>query len=251
MPRDSSEKSKAPQSLKFQQSLIDVLGSAIEARVIQERDLEPDHFGWLLGPDPNSPRSVGISPAYSQSGGLPALACALDSRVLIINFLSSTAYADGNVNGGGTRPRNTKRREMLEEKLLCHPLVTLYAFDLVQLALCLHLHTHLRLTEAIDIQSALHIPDRSIVDSVKVVLSDTIPIFSDNIHNTFENMLYKSNKDIELMGLVQRAWLCGWIGQYDYEGIRDMFYKSPKVDMTKFSAGVRNLLFIRSGLVPR
>ena len=238
MPRHSPERTKAFHAHKFQQSLVDVSSSDIEARDIHEKDLETDHLEWLLGPDQNSPRSVGISPAYSQKGGLRVLACALDIRVLVIKFHNSEAYGDGDVNGSGTRPRNTKRRKMLEEKMLCHPLITLYAFDLAQLALSLRLHTHLRLTEAIDIQSALRIPDRSIVDSVTVVVGDSIPVFSDNVHNTFENMLYKSNKDIELSGLVQRAWLCGWIGQYDFEGVKDLFYKSPKVDTTKFSEDV-------------
>src|SRR5712672_3113959 len=72
MLRGSPERTKAFHAHKFQQSLVDVSSSDIEARDIQEKDLETDHLEWLLGPDQNSPRSVGISPAYSQKGGLVA-----------------------------------------------------------------------------------------------------------------------------------------------------------------------------------
>jgi hypothetical protein len=237
MGRHSSENSSAAQPLKFYQTLIDEPTGNIEARVVHEKDLdETDHIQWLLGPDSNSPRSVGISPAYSQSGSLPVLACALDTRILVIRFHSSKAYEDGST---GTRPRNLERRNMLESELLCSPRCTLYAFDLAFLALSLSLHIHLRLTDAIDIQSALQVPDRSVVDSVRAVITDASLVFSDNITSAFENMLYKSSKNKDLTDLAQRAWLSYYIGHYDFEAIKDMFYKAPKVDMTKFSDNVR------------
>jgi hypothetical protein len=234
MPRNS----KPVQPMMFHQRLIDEDIDTIEARVVHEKDLEPSHLQWLLGSDGNSPRSVGISPAYSQSGGLPALACALDTRVLVINFHSSIPYRDG-ATSSGTVPRNVERRRLLEFEFLCHPLCTLYAFDLANIALSLHLHLHLHLTDAIDIQSALKIPDRSVVSSIESVIGDACQIWSENVDHAFENMIYRSSKHIDLTDLVQRAWLCSYIGQYDFEAIRDMFYKAPKVDTEKFSQDVR------------
>lgn len=227
--------------MSFTQVLIDDDIDNIEARVVHEKDLEETDLQWLLGPDGNSFRSVGISPAYSQSGGLPALACAVGTRVLVIKFHSSKPYRDGATNCD-TVPRNAERRNLLEDELLCHPLLTLYAFDVANIALSLHLHLHLRLTEAIDIQSALGIPDRSVVLSVKAVIADACQVWSENIERAFENVTYRSSKNKELTDLVQRAWLCSYIGQYDFKAIRDMFYKAPKVDTFKFKQCVRRFL---------
>jgi hypothetical protein len=225
----------------FNQNLIDEYIDNIEARVVHEKDLKPIHLQWLLGPDGNSPRSVGISPAYSQSGSLPALACALDTRVLVINFHSSKPYRDG-ATSSGTMPRNVERRRLLEYELLCHPLCTIYAFDLANIALSLHLHLHLHITDAIDIQSALQIPDRSVVLSVQYVIADACKVWTENIDRAFENLTYLSSKHKDLTDLVQRAWLCSYLGRYDFEAIRDMFYKAPKVDTAKFSKDVRRFL---------
>jgi len=244
--RKSSKESTVAQPFLFYQTLIDEDIESIQARVVHEKELEEDHIQWLLGPDGvNSPRSVGLSPAYSKSGGLRALACANDTRILVITFHSTQAYPDGNMGGSGTLPRNMERRtQVLEDLLLCNPLHTLYAFDLAPLALSLRLHLHLHLTDAVDIQSATKAPDRSIAAAVQVVIADASPIFADNITTTFERMLYESSKQKDLTDLVQRAWLCGYIGQYDFGTIKDMFANAPKVDMKKFSVGVRYLSFI-------
>lgn len=227
----------------FNQILIDEHIDSIEARFVHEKDLEPDLLHWLLGDaSGDSPRSVGLSPAYSLSGGLQALACALDTRVLIIKFHSTKSNLDGGATGSGAQTKNEVRRNLLKEEFLCHPLCTLYAFDLAPLALSLHLHFHLHLTEAIDIQSALRIPDRSVIDSVKCVIADASPIFSENIVRAFDNVLYQTSKHKDLTDLVQRAWLCCYIGQYDFEAIKDLFYKAPKVDTEKLSQDVRRFL---------
>jgi regulator of nonsense transcripts 1 len=242
--RKSSKESTPAQPFLYYQTLIDENIESIQARIVHEKELEADHFQWLLGPDGvNSPRSVGISPAYSKSGGLPALACANDTRILVITFHSARAYRDG-TDGSGTLPRNMKRRTLLEDQLLCNPLHTLYTFDLAPLALSLHLHLHLHLTEAVDIQSATKAPDRSIVAAVQVVIADASPIFSDIITSTFTRMLFESSKNKDLTDLVQRAWLCGYLGQYDFGTVKDMFANAPKVDMKKFSVDVRHLLYL-------
>jgi hypothetical protein len=238
----SSGKPAPFQPMLFDQTLIDEFIDNIEARVVHEKDLEPTHLQWLLGPDGTSPRSVGISPAYSQSGSLPALAFALDTRVLVINFHKSMPYRDG-ANASGTVSRNVERRGLLEYELLCHPLCKLYGFDFANIALSLHLHLHLRLTDAVDIQSALRIPDRSVVSSVETVIADAFKVWSENIDRAFENMIYQSSKHKDLTDLVQRAWLCSYIGRYDVEAIKDMFYKAPKIDTAKFSQDVRRFLY--------
>jgi hypothetical protein len=245
----SPKKSEAAQPTMFYQTLIDKPdNNNVEARIVVEKELKQDDIQWLLGPgDVDSPRSVGISPAYSKSGGLPFLACAHDTRVLVIKFHSTKAYRDGNASGNGTasQPPNLGRRNELENELLCNPLCTLYAFDLAPLALSLRLHLHLHLTDAIDIQSVLKAPDRSILNAIRVVIADPFEILSSNITNAFERMLYEPNKDSNhrtssdhraLSDLVQRAWLCGYIGQCDLGVIKD---KVPKVDMKKFSDDVR------------
>lgn len=241
MPRNPSNKSTATRSLSFDQRFIDEPTDGIEARFVHEKDLEPALLQWL-GLD-GTPHSVGISPAYSKSGGLPALACAVDTRVIIVEFYSTKPNLDGGPSGSSAQIRNAERRNLLKEQLLCHPLYPLYAFDLAPLALSLH-QFHLRLTEAIDIQSAVRTPDRSVVDSVQKVIGDASQIFSKNITHAFENMLYPTRpcKDLDFGDLVQRAWLCWYIGQSSSEAIRDMFDKAPKVDTATFSQNVRRFL---------
>jgi hypothetical protein len=242
----SPKKSEAAQPTMFYQRLIDKPdNNNIEARIVREKDLKTSDVQWLLGPgDVDSPRSVGISPAYSKPGGVSFLACAHDTRVLVINFNGTRARRDGNASGNGTssRPPNLGRRNQLENELLCNPLYTLYAFDLAPLALSLRLHFHLHLTDAIDIQSVLKPPDRSIMNAIGEVIADSFKILSSNITNAFERMLYepsngKDSNHRALSDLVQRAWLCGYIGQCDSGVIKD---KVPKVDMKKFSDDVRH-----------
>lgn len=236
----SHAEATVPKTYCFDQTFIDEPIGNILARVVRERELEITDIQWLFGSDSNSPRSVGISPAYSKSGSLPALACALGNRVLILLFLKSKSYEDGSTSG--PRPRNIERRELLEQELLSHPDCTLYAFDLAPLALSLRLHLHLHVSNAIDIQSAiesaLRAPSRLPVDSVQVIVSDASTIFTDNITTAFETTLYVSDKHKDLTALVQRAWLCGYLGQYDLGTAKDLFYKAPKIDMKKFSTDV-------------
>jgi hypothetical protein len=78
--------------------------------------------------------------------------------------------------------------------------------------------------------------------SVQSVIADACPIWSENIDRAFENTIYRSSKHKDLTDLVQRAWVCSFIGQYDFEAIREMFYKAPKVDTAKFSQDVRRFL---------
>jgi len=244
--RKSPEKSEAAQPPMFYQRLIDKPGdNNIEARIVHEKELKTDDIQWLLGPgDVDSSCSVGISPAYSKSGGLPVLACAHDTRILIIKFYGTKAYRDGNTSGTGTpsQPPNLGRRNQLENELLSNPLYTFYAFDLAPLALSLRLHFHLHLTDAIDIQSVLEAPDRSVMNAIRVAMADSFEILPRNITSTFERMLYEPNngkdqKHRDFSDLVQRAWLCGYLGQHDTGVIKD---KVPTVDMKKFSDDVRH-----------
>ena len=228
MPRPS-------QSPSFQQTFINEnIDNTIEVRIVHEKKLEATDLQWLFNSASNSPRSVGISPAYSKSGNLPTLACALDNRVLIINFPSSDPYDDGSTNG--PRPRDIiKRRNRLEQELLCHPDCTIYSFDVATLALSLHLHHHLHLSNAIDIQSALPVDSRSPVDSVRAIVGDQI--FEDRIISSFETTAYGSDKQ-DNTDSAQMAWLCGYLGRYEVGNTKDLFYAAPKVDTRKFSARV-------------
>ncbi|KAF8263883.1 hypothetical protein EI94DRAFT_1806535 [Lactarius quietus] len=219
-PQSPNRHEATTKTYSYDQTFIDEPLESIEARVVRERELEITDLEWLFGSQANSPRSVGISPAYSKSGTLPALACALGNRVLVINFLSSKPYEDGITIG--PRPRNIERRNKLEQELLSHPDCTLYAFDLAPIALSLRLHLHLHISNAIDIQSALPVPTRSPVDSVQVVQTQGP---------------YCTGAE----GLA-----CGYIGQYDLGTAQDLFYKAPKVDMKKFSADVSLVLTYRN-----
>ena len=228
-----------PAASSYFQNFIDgPIDSVIETRIVREKALESTDFEWLFDSLANSPRSVGVSPAYSKSGSLPSLACALGNRVLVINFSSSKARGDGR-RTSGARPR--ERRSRLEQELLCHPDCTLYSFDLATLALSLHIHFNIHLANAIDIQSALPVRSRSPVDSVRVIVSDQI--FEDRIASTFETVVHGYDEQKNLDSLVQMAWLCGYLGQYDLGNTKDLFYAAPKVDTRKFSMDVSCFFF--------
>ncbi|KAI0264461.1 hypothetical protein BC834DRAFT_265535 [Gloeopeniophorella convolvens] len=234
MSRQSSHRSQPGAVSAIYQNFIDAPIAAIEVRCIRERDLAIADIEWLFGFVANSPRSVGISPAYSQSGGMPALAFALGERALVIELLSSKAEpgADSSV----PRMRNAERRKLLEKELLCHPDCTFYAFDFAPVVLSIYIHLQVHLSNGIDIQSALPVPSRSPEDSVHAVIGDALPVYATNITTAFDNMLYGTDKKkAEQTALVQRAWLSGYIGQYDSSNVKDMFYAAPKIDLKKFS----------------
>jgi hypothetical protein len=220
------------------QNFIDKPIDPIYPRIVRDKDLETTDLQWLVGSDSDSPRSVGISPAYSQSGGLLALACVFGTRTLIIKFHSSNADHDS--NSSRTQRQIRERHNRLEEGLLCNPHCTHYAFDLAPLALSLHLHFNVHLANAIDIQSALPVTSRDVIDSVKFIIGDAFPFWVENITSAFE---IKSNKEKDdLIALVQRAWLCHYLGQCDLGNVKDMFSIAPKVDVRVFSEQVSHLV---------
>jgi hypothetical protein len=222
------------------QNLIDEPIDNIDPRIVHDKDLETTDLQWLVGPDSNSPRSVGISPAYSQYGGLPALACVFGTRALIIKFRSSKV--DRNSNSSGNQRQIRERHNRLEE-LLCNPHNTHYAFDLAPLALSLHLHYNVHLANAIDIQSALPqaVTSRDVIDSVKFIIDDRSSFWVENIASAFESKSDKQLEKDDLIALVQRAWLCHYLGQYNLGNVKDMFSAAPKVDMRVFSEHVSSL----------
>ncbi|KAH9178234.1 P-loop containing nucleoside triphosphate hydrolase protein [Lactarius sanguifluus] len=224
----------ASQSLSFYQNFIDdePIDSVIKPRIVCEKDLGTADLEWLFGSAANSPRSVGISPAYSKSGSLQTFACALGNRVLIVDLHGSNSRDNGNTSG--PRLGDTERRSLLQQELLCHPDCTFYAFDLATLALSLHLHLHLHIANAIDIQSALPVRGRSPVDSVRAIVGDNIS--EDRITSAFEATHYGSDEKENRDSLAQMAWLCGYLGQYDLGNTKDLFYAAPRVDTRKFPA---------------
>ncbi len=235
MPSRLSNRLTVSQSLSFNQTSIDEpIDSIIEARMVHEKKLEITDLQWLFGSAANSPRSVGISPAYSKSGSLPTFACALDNRVLVIDLCRSKPYDDESTSV--PLPRNLKRRNLLEQELLCHSDCTFYAFDLATFALSLRLHLHLHLANAIDIQSALSARSRSPIGSVRAVVGDNI--FADHIASNFEATIYGSGEQEN--PVVQMAWLCAYLGQYELGNTKDLFYAAPRIDTRKFPIDVSN-----------
>lgn len=245
MPRRPSVRPAASQPSSFLQNFIDEpIDNSIETRVVHEKGLESADLEWLFGPLADSPRSVGISPAYSKSGSLPSLACAFGTRVLVINFYSSKARDDGRTSGARSNSI-IARRSRLEQELLCHPECTFYSFDLATFALSLNLHFQLHLANAVDIQSALPGHSRSPVDSVRAIVGEHI--FADIITSTFETTIYKYDEQENTGSLVQMAWLCGYLGQLG--NTKDLFRDAPKVDTTNFSADVSRFLKRKSDLL--
>ncbi|THH13051.1 hypothetical protein EW146_g7128 [Bondarzewia mesenterica] len=211
------------------QNFIDEMHETIAVQSIHEKDITPDDISQLLrgSSSKNSPRSVGISPAYSKNGTLLAIALCVKYRVLIVQFYSSKP--DKRETGGARAGRTSPARQLIERDILCNDDLHIYAFDITALALILNLQHQLHLTNGVDLQSAFPIKSRFPVDTVKFAVGDTAPVNSEIVPQSFEDMIWDPKK---ITDLALRAWLSAYVAGFDSESIRDFLYKAPRIDTT-------------------
>ena len=143
-----------------------------------------------------SQRVVGLAPIYSAKGNLTQLAIAVKTGVNIIQFAAQGKGANA-----------YRGREVLATELLCHPDVTLVAFDLDKLAVALFVDLNIRITNGVDLQSACG-EDRSPLVAIKYAACDRIPVLEENVKNLFD-----SKNIIGQARTATNAALQAWVAQ--------------------------------------
>nr|GAT46571.1 predicted protein [Mycena chlorophos] len=235
---------------QFMQTLLDGVEQPLEVGVLHETKLSGewlDDFNEEMQP-------LGIAPGYSKKdGSLVAVAIADDTHCLIVQFYSSrrTGDANGRGRGRGARggqpqpsqpPPNFSGRKLLQDVILCRNGGMLLAFDAGPLAMSLYCldGEPLRITNAVDIQSAFSAVDRKPITSIKEAVGDTIRVFDSNVETAFRNPFYDENDPHCRTDLANRAWVSQYLATLDNG--ESTFGKVKKIDTLKLQAPMLNIL---------
>jgi len=191
-------------------------------------------------------RPLGISPGFSTKGRLNALAVADDNNCRIIEFSQPKPQRGGNNRPPPGLPqppphRDLKGRTLLEDKILCRPVGDLLAFDFGPLSMSLYCDTNLRITNAVDIQSAFSAVDRKPLTAIKQSVGEDIQVKKENIVTLFSNPVYSEEDRKSTTDLAMRAWVAQFLAGYGNGA--ETFDKVPRIDTKKLSSQV-SLLFI-------
>ncbi|KAF9456617.1 hypothetical protein BDZ94DRAFT_335007 [Collybia nuda] len=191
-------------------------------------------------------RPIGISPGYSKSGILIALAIADDQNCRIVEFNRDTAprrlEGGGQGRGGSRQPirHDTEGLRLLQDVVLCRQAGDLFAFDMGPLSMSLYCDTKLRVTNAVDIQSGISAVDRKPITAIVEVVGSSVPVMKENIKTVFRNPVYDQEDRNRATDLAMRAWVSQFLA--GYENGAETFAKVPKVDTKKFSPQVLDII---------
>ncbi|GLB40323.1 putative AAA domain containing protein [Lyophyllum shimeji] len=133
---------------------------------VLELDITADTFTAF-----DHPRPIGLSPGFSSTGKLLALAIADDKQCTIVEFNVRAAPGYGRNRGGrDDKPSLHRNLDDLQQTILCRPAGELFAFDMAPLSMSLWGDAKLRVTNAVDIQSGLSAVDRKPLTAIKEIL---------------------------------------------------------------------------------
>ena len=187
---------------------------------------------------------IGISPGYSAAGKLISLAIADDKICRIIEFPQPK-----NVNQRtnvklplNSKPEVVFARQKLQEHVLCRTAGDIFAFDMGPLTMSLYCdHGGLRITNAVDIQSAFSAVDRKPLTGIKSALGTSVKISEENITNVFYNPIYDFEDRNRTTDLAQRAWVSQYLVRAGNGA--EMLGKVPRIDTKKLDPAVSHLVF--------
>ncbi|KAF5382186.1 hypothetical protein D9615_004444 [Tricholomella constricta] len=204
-----------PQSrpMNLMQTLVDGADFSlikIPVTKVKECDITVDTFS-----DFDHARPVGISPGYSSTGKLVALAITDDKNCTIIEFsnVSPRPMRDrgGRSNNKSPLPRNL---DELQRKILCRPAGELFAFDMGPLSMSLYNDSKLRIKNAVDIQSGLSAMDRKPLTAIKEILGTAASIKEQNVVTVFRYPVYDPDDRKGATDLAMRAWISQLLAEY-------------------------------------
>ncbi|KAG6900797.1 hypothetical protein C0993_000116 [Termitomyces sp. T159_Od127] len=183
-------------------------------------------------------KPIGISPGYSSTGKLIALAIADDQTCIIVDFNIPRGRSDRwqNVN------RLTALRNLgeLQEKILCRPAGELFAFDMGPLCLSIYADADLRVMNAVDIQSGLSAVDRKPLTAIKEILGTSVTVKEQNVISVFYHLVYDPEDRKAATDLAQRAWISQLLAVYGNGEVT--LGKVPRIDTQKLSVQKLNTL---------
>ena len=188
---------------------------------------------------------IGISPGYSAAGKLISLAIADDQICRIIEF-SPPKNANQRANGKPSttiKPAAALALQKLQDHVLCRSAGDIFAFDMGPLTMSLYCDLGgLRITNAVDIQSAFSAIDRKALTAIKTALgtTGTIKISEVNVTNVFFNPIYDVDDKNRITDLAQRAWVSQYLVRSGNGA--EMFEKVPRIDTKKFDTNVSHLI---------
>ena len=185
---------------------------------------------------------LGISPGYSADGKLISLAIADDRICRIIEF-STPKKANQRANGKSSTNINPVALKRLQDHVLCRTAGDIFAFDMGPLAMSLYCDLRgLRVTNAVDIQSAFSAVDRKALTAIKTAFgtTGTIKITEENVTNVFSNPIYDFEDKNRVTDLAQRAWVSQYLVRSGNGA--EMFEKVPRIDTKKLDPTVSHLV---------
>ncbi|KAG6888424.1 hypothetical protein C0992_008504 [Termitomyces sp. T32_za158] len=176
-------------------------------------------------------KPIGISPGYSSTGKLIALAIADEKTCIIVDFKIPRGRADR----GQSANRSSIQRNLgeLQDKILCRPAGELFAFDMGPLCLSIYADANLRVTNAVDIQSGLSAVDRKPLTAIKEILGTSVTIKEQNVRTVFYYLVYDPEDRKSATDLAQRAWVSQILAEYGNGAVT--LGKVPRIDTQKLS----------------
>ncbi|KAJ7593322.1 P-loop containing nucleoside triphosphate hydrolase protein [Mycena floridula] len=218
--------SKAP---KLQQNLLNGKESSGNISYIVKEPNDPLDSPKLLAPF-NLATSLGLSSGYSADGRLIALAITVERNSLnegVKEFLCLV------VKFSGKEQVADKVAARLTEFILCRNAGELFAFDMNPLAMSLYHDHRLRVTQAVDIQSAFQdvLDPRVPLNAIRACLGDSNSIKANAriIERVFRtNNFFGQEEQTELTNLIQRSWIACFLATY--QNGAEMFAGSKRIN---------------------
>ena len=196
---------------------------------------------------------LGISPGYSDTGKLISLAIADDKNCRIIEFSQPKNKRTNGRPSSSPKPETllpTHKPEVLsgwqrlQDYILCRSAGDIFAFEMGSLTTSIYCDLGgLRITNAVDIQSALSAVDRKPLTSIQTVLGDSVKIKAENVTNIFEiNPIYNNEDGNCITDLAQRAWVSQYLARSGNGA--EMFDKVKRIDTKKLDSSVGLLVSV-------
>lgn len=229
-----------PRVIKFYQSIFEGLepefNRPIPCHIIDEADLIKSDILQIF----NHALPLGISPGFSETGRLVALAIADAKECRIIEFAKPKRGSKKAKTAVTPSQDILQSRQQLQETVLCRPLGDLLAFDMGPLCMALHVDLGIRVTNAIDIQSSFQVTDRRPITAIKAAVGESLRMNVENIKNLFLYPIYSDEDSHRRRDLFMRAWASQFIASYK-DGIL-LFANAKRIDSKGLSDQASNFV---------
>ncbi len=226
-----------PRPIKFFQNILEgqepELNRPIPCCVIDEADLGKSDIFHVF----NHALPLGISPGFSETGRLVALAIADAKECRIIEFAGPKR--------GQKIAKNPSQdlldlRQQLQDIILCRPSGDLLAFDMGPLGMALHVDLGIRVSNAIDIQSSFSTTDRKPITAIEAAFGESLKMNLENIRSLFLYPIYDVEDSYRRRDLFMRAWVSQFIASFR-DGIL-LFANAKRIDTKRLSDQASSLI---------